>query len=230
MILLYLLAAACVAVSLVTAMLRNRGLEKGRLACKLTASMLFCLIAFLAATMRETQLSARAALMLAALLLGLIGDILLGLDHFVQDNCQTFIFIVGGVPFFLGHVLYIWLLLLGEPLEPRRLLLLPLMPLLFLLLQRLKVVSLDKLLLPLMAYGLVLGAMMLSTLNLALRGGALGRLMLFPGILFAVSDTSLFLGKFGKEKLERVRPVFAYTVMLPYYAAQALFAMAIVYL
>jgi hypothetical protein len=72
--------------------------------------------------------------------------------------------------------------------------------------------------------------MMISTLNLALRGGLLGYLMICPGVLFAVSDVSLFLHKFGGARLQKWLPVFSYTVMLPYYAAQALFALSVLYL
>ena len=225
-----LLSVASVAVSILAALLRNRGREKGRLLAKLAASLLFCGIACLAACARAAPMNSYAALMLAALTLGLIGDVLLGLDRLAAENCQNFLFLVGGTPFFLGHILYISLLLSYAPLRPGLLLILPLVPLFFLLLQRLKVVRLGKLLVPLLIYGLVLGGMMLSTLNVALLGGALGRLMLLPGILFTISDTSLFLQKFGKEKLGRALPALAYSVMLPYYGAQCLFAMSVAYL
>jgi len=76
----------------------------------------------------------------------------------------------------------------------------------------------------------VLGAMMLATFNLAAQGGQLGRWMWFPGVLFTVSDASLFLERFGRGPLRKLKPAFSYTVMLPYYAAQGIFALAVAWL
>ncbi|MDR2752677.1 MAG: lysoplasmalogenase family protein, partial [Oscillospiraceae bacterium] len=111
MIILYLLACACLAMAFVTAVLRNKKSEKWRFITKLIASVLFCVIAFLAVVRREAPMNYRTTLMLTALVLGFVGDVLLGLDAFVQENCQSFLFLVGGLPFFIGHILYIVLLL-----------------------------------------------------------------------------------------------------------------------
>jgi len=225
---LYILAAACVAVSVPTAVLRHLGHEKSRLVAKLTASILFCMVAFLAAARRENPMNFQATLMLAALVMGLMGDIVLGVDKFVPKEGRGYILLIGGIPFFFGHVAYIALLASYGELNPRLLLIVPVLPLLFLLMH--KSFGLGKMLIPLLAYALVLSAMMVFTFNVALQGGPLGRLMILPGILFTISDTSLFLNKYGAEKLKRFVPAFAYTVAIPYFSAQALFALSVTYL
>ncbi|MDR3314686.1 MAG: lysoplasmalogenase [Oscillospiraceae bacterium] len=232
---LYIMGATCVVIACLTAILRNRKSERGRLTTKLLASLLFCTIGLVAAALRE-QMSITAALLLGALLLGLLGDVLLGLDHFVAKDLQPFLFLLGGAPFFLGHVLYIVLLLLTTPLNPWLLLVLPLVPLLFLALHKTKIVDFGNNLLPLLAYGTVLSAMVMCTLNIAKLGASLpqgedlSRLMLLPGILFVISDTTLFLNKFGGVRTRKWIPVFSFGIMLPYYTAQSLFALAVRYI
>ena len=225
---LYILAAACVAVSVPTAVLRHKGRERGRIVAKLTASVLFCLVAFWAAALREVPMNFQATLMLAGLVLGLMGDIVLGVDKFVPKEHRGYILLIGGIPFFIGHVAYIALLASYGELNPWLLLIVPLLPLLFLLMH--KSLNFGKMFIPSLLYALVLSAMMVFTFNVALQGGPLGRLMILPGLFFTISDTSLFLNKFGAEKLGRFVPVFTYTVPIFYFSAQALFALSLRYL
>ncbi|MCL1951330.1 MAG: lysoplasmalogenase [Oscillospiraceae bacterium] len=227
MTVLYLLAALSVAVSAATATLGNQGRHRERFVCKMVSSLLFCLVAFWAAVGRAQPMNLRAALMLGALVLGLVGDIVLGLDRFVAREYRPFVFVLGGAPFFFGHLLYTALLLSYGNIQWHLVAVLPIVPMFFLLLNRFRLIQLDKLMLPLALYGLVLGAMMLATFNLAAQGGELGRWMWFPGVLFTVSDASLFLHRFGRGPLEKLRPAFSYAVMLPYYAAQGIFALTV---
>jgi len=227
MTVLYVLAGASVAVSAATAALGNKKKIRERFLCKMDSSLLFCLVAFWAAVERDKPMNLQAALMLGALVLGLVGDIVLGLDIFVTEEFRGYVFLLGGVPFFLGHLLYIALLLSYGGIQWHLVAVLPIMPMLFLLLNRFKLIKLDKMMIPLMIYGLVLGAMMLATFNLAAQGGELGRWMWYPGILFTISDGSLFLKSYGQGPLEKMKPAFAYTVMLPYYAAQGIFALTV---
>ncbi|MDR1928162.1 MAG: lysoplasmalogenase [Oscillospiraceae bacterium] len=226
MTVLYALGIACVCASVATAYCRNKKLEKAQLSLKLTASMLFCVTGVHAAALRESM-NARAALLLIALLLGLLGDVLLGLDYFLKKEHIAFIFLLGGGSFFFGHLLYVLLLLPLGGFHPWLLALLPFVPLLFLALQRCRILDLGKNLIPLMAYGLMLGAMLLSTLNLALQGGTLGRWMIFPGIFFVISDLSLFLSKFGNQRITPLQNALSYMIMLPYFSAQAIFAVTV---
>ena len=226
---LYIPAGASVALAAVTAFLRNRGMERGRFVTKMLASLLFCLTAFWAAASRE-DLNIRVILMLGGLTLGLVGDIVLGLNLFVGKENQRYVFVLGGTPFFLGHLLYISLLLSYGNIQWHLVALLPIVPMFFLLLNKFGLLKLEKLLLPLVMYGLVLGAMMLATFNLAAQGGRLGHWMLFPGVLFTISDASLFMSKFGEGPLKRLTRLFSYTSMLSYYAAQGIFALAVAWL
>ena len=223
----YILAGVCVAVSAVTAALRNKGLEKGRFVTKMISSMLFCLAAFWVAALRDRPMNIQTALMLGALVLGMVGDIVLGLDMFVEENARKYVFLLGGAPFFLGHLLYIALLLSYGNIQWHLVAVLPIVPMLFLLFNRFKLIKLDKMMIPMAIYGLVLGAMMLATFNLAVQGGELGRWMWYPGVLFTISDGSLFLNSFGQGPLKKLKPVFSYTVMIPYYAAQGIFALTV---
>ncbi|MCL2301440.1 MAG: lysoplasmalogenase [Firmicutes bacterium] len=227
MTVLYILAGACVAVSAVTATLGNKNKIKGRFVCKMVSSLLFCLVAFLAAAGREAPMNIQTALMLGALVLGLVGDIVLGLDMFIAEEHRGFVFLLGGTPFFLGHLLYIVLLLSYGNIQWHLVAVLPAVPMFFLLLNRFGLIKLDKMMIPLSLYGLVLGAMMLATFNLATQGGELGRWMWYPGILFTISDGSLFLRTYGEGPLKKMNSVFSYTVMLPYYAAQGIFALTV---
>jgi len=226
---LYIMAGACVAASVVTAILRNKGMEKGRFVTKMMSSMLFCLTAFLAAASRG-EMNAQAALMLGALVLGMVGDIVLGLDLFAEEKYRKFVFVLGGAPFFLGHLLYIALLLSYGNIQWHLIAVLPIVPMFFLLLGRFGLLKLERLMVPLALYGLVLGAMMLATFNLAAQGGQLGRWMWYPGVLFTVSDASLLMERFGCGPLKKLKPAFSYTVMVPYYAAQGIFALAVAWL
>lgn len=225
---LYILAAACIAVSVPTAVLRHLKMEKSRMVAKLAASILFCLTAFLAAAQRTEAMNIQATLMLAGLVLGLMGDVVLGVDKFVPKDGRGYILIIGGVPFFFGHVAYIALLLSYGNFNLWLLLLLPILPLLFLFFN--KLFPLGDMLAPMLLYALVLGGMMMLTLNLALQGGPLGRLMILPGILFAISDSCLFIGKYGIQKFPRLQPLLCYMVAIPYFSAQALFALTVSYL
>jgi len=232
----YILAVACVCVSLLTAILRVMDHRRQSFATKCVACVLFMLTAAFAAGQQAQPMDTPAKLMLAGLALGFVGDVFLGLAPLVPKEKNGLFSALGGVPFFVGHFFFVAALLPGIPLRWPLLLLLPLLPALFLLLQKANVFDLGKRLIPIMIYGLVLGAMMLASINYAahIADGPLGELpigllMWLSGILFAVSDTSLFLRGFGKEKLARFVPVFEFTVMLPYFAAQAIFALAVAY-
>jgi uncharacterized membrane protein YhhN len=216
-------------VSLVTAIFRNFHKERGRLASKLTASLLFCAIGLVAATMR-TDFNVRAAWLLAALLLGGLGDVLLGLDHFVVPERQSFLFLIGGAPFFIGHIIYVVLLLSYGSFSPFLFLLIPFVPLLFLSLHLGKVFDLGRSLPFLLLYGTMLSVMLLSTFAVATQGGNIGKLMIFPGILFTISDTALFLNRFGSKRASKIEPALSFLIMLPYYAAQSLFAISVLYI
>ncbi|MDR1733773.1 MAG: lysoplasmalogenase [Oscillospiraceae bacterium] len=225
------LSAVCFLLAALTGVFRAKGMEKMRILFKTLASMMFCAVGFVALMGREVpQVSVRAVLLLVALLLGLVGDIFLGIDGFIHRDVVNFFFLLGGAPFLFGHIVYVGILLSIGTFEPAYLCILAVLPVLFLLLHYFKVWNLHSNLPPLLCYALVLSAMVMGTLNLARQGGTLGQLMIAPGILFAISDTSLFLGKFGTERIRRLKPLLSFMIMLTYYSAQCLFAISIRYI
>jgi len=227
----YILALGCAIMAIPTAALSGTNSNKIktlRLTSKMIAATLFLSAGVVAATQRSEPASTAVIIMLIGLALGWLGDLLLGLDPFVRKELKNVMLISGGVPFFLGHVAYIVVL---ANLQPLNLWLLPLMlvlPILIFTLHR--VFDLGKLLVPFLAYSLILGAMMMFTLNVAMLGGPLGRLMIFPGVLFAISDSCLFLGKNIREKRQRPVKSLHFACLIPYFTAQALFAASIAYL
>ncbi|MCL2107646.1 MAG: lysoplasmalogenase [Oscillospiraceae bacterium] len=227
---LWIPAISCMTLALITAIFRDKGMERARLVAKTLASLSFCALGLLAAGRREGGMSSGIILLLSALALGMLGDVLLALDKFIQPEARTLTFILGGTPFFVGHIFYIAVLLPAAPLDPWLLLFLPAVPLLFAGLNYGKLLVPGKAFVPLLIYGLMLGGMVMATLNTAKQGGALGRLMWAPGILFAVSDSALFIDQFGGEKTKKLRHVYPYLIMLTYYSAQMLFAVSAMYL
>jgi len=235
----YILAATCVALALAISILRVLGYRRTGFALKCVAAALFLLTAALAAGHRAAPLGYPAMFMIVGLAFGSIGDVFLGLAPLVAKEKYTLYSALGGVPFFIGHFFFIAALLIGVPLRWPLLFLLPLLPLLYLLLDKVKIIHLGKKIYPIMGYGLVLGAMMLASVNYAahvaagtglpMEGTPLGILLWFSGILFAVSDTSLFLRNFGNESIQRRANGFEFAVMLPYFSAQAIFALAVAY-
>jgi len=192
------------------------------------AATLFLTAGFVAATQRSEAWSTAVTVMLIGLGLGWLGDLLLGLDPFVRPELKNKILISGGIPFFLGHVAYIVVLAAIAPLNLLLLPLLLLLPILILIMHR--VFDLEKMLLPFLGYSLMLGAMMMFTINIAMLGGPLGRLMILPGVLFAISDSVLFLNKKIREKRGQSMPSLHFACLIPYFTAQALFAVSVAYM
>jgi len=233
----YLLAIACVLTSLVVAILRSFDHYRWGLAAKCVASTLFCLTAVAAMGQRSLPANGAAMRILIGLALGLVGDVFLGLAPLVSKKMNLVCSGLGGAAFFTGHIFYIRALLMGVPMRWPLLVLLPVVPLLFLVLYKTRIFNPGKRIIPIFGYGVVLGAMMVAALNYALNmvGGPLGNLpiallMWVPGVLFAISDTSLFLRTFATEKIERFPVPLDFAVMLPYFSAQAIFALLVAYI
>jgi len=224
----YILALGCAIMAVPTAALSATRHKGFRLASKMIAASLFLAAGILGAMQRSGPWSSAITIMLVGLALGWLGDLLLGLDPFVPDKRKNMVLISGGIPFFLGHVAYIVVLATITPLNLWLLPLLLLLPILIFIMHR--VFDLEKMLVPFLLYSLMLGAMMMFTLNVAIEvGGPLGRLMILPGVLFAISDSCLFLGKNLREKYGRPFPSMHFACLIPYFGAQALFAVSVAY-
>ncbi|MCL2532287.1 MAG: lysoplasmalogenase [Oscillospiraceae bacterium] len=225
----YILALGCALMAIPTAALSSTPHKVPRLICKMIAASLFLAAGFVAAAQRTGPADAAITIMLVGLGLGWLGDLLLGFDPFVRPENKNKVLVSGGIPFFLGHVAYIIVLATITPLNLWLLPLLLVLPLLILIMHR--VFDLEKMLVPFLGYSLMLGAMMMFTLNVAIEvGGPLGRLMILPGVLFAVSDSVLFLNKKIREKRGQAMPVLHFVCLIPYFSAQALFALSIAYM
>jgi len=234
-----ILAAICVALSLTISTLRVLGHRRLGFALKCLAAALFLLTAALGAGQRAQPLGHPAIFMIVGLAFGSIGDVFLGLAPLVAKEKYSLYSTLGGIPFFIGHFFFIAALMIGVPLRWPLLLLLPLLPVLYMLLNKMKIIDLGKKIIPIMGYGLILGAMMLASINYAahaaagaglpMAGTPVGILLWFSGILFAVSDTSLFLRNFGNKNIQRRAQGLEFAVMLPYFSAQAIFALAVAY-
>jgi len=233
----YILALACILMSLAVATLRAFDHYRWGFAAKCVASTLFCLTAVAALGQRIAPTNGAATRIFIGLALGMVGDVLLGLAPLLSKKMNFACSGLGGAAFFVGHIFYIHALLIGVAVHWPFLVLLPVIPLLFIVLYKTKTFDPGKRIIPIFGYGIVLGIMMVAALNYALNmaDGPLGNLpiallMWVPGILFAISDTSLFLRGFGAKKLDRFAVHFDFAVMLPYFSAQAIFALLVAYI
>ena len=193
---------------------------------KAFASMFFCLAGVAGAAQRE-RLNWQAAAVLFGFCLACLGDVLLTIEPVLEDPARTkgYAFVMGAVPFFLAHVLNLVVLLSRGERTPWLLPLAVLLPALYAILWKCKVLNFGKAGGPLLIYALLLGALILAA---ARTDGALRWLALPAACLLAFSDTALFLFTFGPKK-ERPDRGFYWLVMCPYYLAQALMACAVVF-
>jgi uncharacterized membrane protein YhhN len=223
--------ALSVAVILARILFFRESDKKSGFIAKLVASVAFCLSGTAAAFVaRGIGGSHAAALMLTALVAALVGDVLLAMPSFVKDEFKNLFSALGGAAFLSGHVLYIIVFLTTAT---PRLYLLPVaaaVPLAYAVLIRTKVLQPKKNAVPVVAYGAVLGLLIFAAAGLAAAGTALGYFVLPAAVLFALSDTSLFFYNFGNKPFAKSKTAVGYLILLPYYAAQALFAAAILFL
>lgn len=194
-----------------------------KLAFKAAASLLFVAGGVIAAL---NSPGVYGGMILAALVLGALGDVFLSMYAILPRRAGIFN-IVGGACFFAGHILYL-VLFLGEAklFWP----LLAVAALFFAIaLAFKKGISRafgKKLLLPVALYALVLGLLLVSTLNLVLaKPGEAGVLRLFASLLFIGSDIALLTQNAAESiKLKRIS---AYAVMSLYYTAQWIFILTV---
>ncbi|MDR1905837.1 MAG: lysoplasmalogenase [Clostridiales bacterium] len=200
------------------------------LAFKTFASLCFCFAGVFAAL--EHGIDMRVALILAAFLMALTGDILLALPPYLKEDYVKFISGIGGAAFVFGHILYIVAFAVSAEFMFYLLPAVLLIPTVFaVLIKTGKLKPEKKAALPIICYGLILGAMATTTLNLVLKTTVSGYTAFAAALLFVLSDTALFFFNFGSDKIKSLHgKLFTYFVMVPYFAAQALFAVTILYL
>jgi len=200
----------------------------GGFACKVFSSMFFCLAGVAGAAARE-RLNWQAAALLLGFCLACLGDIMLAIGPVLDapEKNGEYANIMGAVPFFLAHALNLAVLLSKGEMNPWLLLLSPVLPAVYAIAWKRKVLDFGKQGAPLLLYALVLGALAPAA---AMTRGALLWLALPASCLFVLSDTSLFLFNYGPKR-EQGRPGtgFSWLVMFPYYLAQALMACAVAF-
>lgn len=227
MIAIYILSALSVILGTLSGYFNIRKNATRRIFFKGLASLLFLAVALIALFIKGSSIY--SILVLGALILGTIGDLYLCMnENIALKEKTTNLFLIGGACFFGGHVLFGVVYLVSVPFE------LYLIPCLFVLPALLgvallvgkKKISLGKFVPFGFAYGFILNLMLVVTINAFIHNynNAFGILSLVAGILFVVSDGSLFFKEFSHLK---GNPILIYVVLVTYYVAQCLFACSI---
>ena len=218
------LSAACGAAA---ALCQVLGRWLGKFICKTTASVLFCMTAVLA--LGQSGNWQGACPVLAALVLGLVGDICLACPPLTgQGGAPRKVWLAFGlVAFGLGHLVYLGMFLarLGWALWP--VLTAPVMPAVLWGLIRLGFCRPEPAAITVgtYLYAAVVSAMAGAAVACALAGAGEG-LWTAAALLFVVSDSLLTRDTFpvGRHRLDVCLP---FGVLLCYFAAQNLFALSI---
>jgi uncharacterized membrane protein YhhN len=167
-----------------------------------------------------------SALILTSLVIALAGDIILTMPNYSRQEYSNLFQTVGGVAFLLGHLLYIAAFFLNSKFFFYLLPVVFLLPLIYCILIKTKIMSPGKNVAYILAYSLVLGVLLLSVVNNLMMRSNFSYIIFVAALLFILSDTSLFIYVYGKESLGSGFTA-NYLILLPYYIAQALFALSI---
>lgn len=226
------LCAASMVCGLLVSYYYEKGRHQQRFVCKLLGSLLFFAAALVALALRA-EAGRSVVWMMAAFLLGLVGDVLLALPAFLQEKYHSFFYMLGGGSFLLGHALFAAAFMQAGGFRFALLLLCPAVAALYLVLMALGAMRPAGMTAPVLGYGLALGVMLSGAAGLAAAGAPAGGFALGGACLFILSDTALFLFDYPGPGLQKARGALRfldYALMLAYYAAQGLFAMAVLYL
>ena len=227
MIAIYILSALSIILGTLSGYFNLRKNPTRRIFFKGLAALLFLAVALIALYIKGSSLY--SVLVLGALILGTIGDLYLCLNENIAiKEKATNLFLIGGACFFGGHILFSVVYLVSVPFS------LYLIPCVFVIPALLgvavlvgrKKITLGKYLPFAFAYGFILNLMLVVTINAFIHNynNAFGILSLVAGILFVISDGSLFFKEFSHLK---GNPVLIYVVLVTYYIAQCLFACSI---
>lgn len=227
MLFLYIAGGLSVMTALASGFFHVKEDASKRLVCKLIASLLFCAVGF-AALYIKGSFSAYGIFVMAALVLGLLGDIFLCMKGLAADNKVMFFNAIGFFCFMMGHIAFATIFL---SVVKFKLYILPVMLAGIVapgLLMLFKVLNARKLNIALLIYGAVIGVMVMAAVNIYANypGTTVGALSLTAAILFAVSDLTLSVREFGNFKN---KAPLIFIVLSTYYIAQCLFAITIVF-
>lgn len=225
MITCYVLTGICLIASLVTAMAYTNRRKYISPTAKLVASACFILIALFCNFTNDNS-GSYGMMIFAALVCGLVGDILLMVKEFFEGKDSVYFLVMGILAFAIGHIIYTArFIMLADHFRFWLLPILAITPILMITMMRLGMLKIGKLAPVMFAYSGILGMTFMATLNLVLdTHSQLSYLVLAASLSFLLSDAALCMDYFGHESLRRVTN---YVVMPFYFMAQVLFAFSI---
>ena len=210
------------------AVCQNRRRWLGRFLWKTCASVLFCMTALLA--LWSSGNWRLACPILAALVLGLVGDLCLAAPPLTgRDGLPRAAWLSCGLVFFgLGHLVYLGLFLARADWQLLGLLAAPVMPAVLYFLVRLGFCAPEPRAVTagMYVYAAVVSAMAGAAVVSALGGGS--PLWSAAALLFVFSDSALTRDTFPRGKLP-IDPCLPFVVLVCYFTAQNLFALSILY-
>lgn len=223
----YTLAGVCMVCAFVSAIAYANHRRFIAPTAKLLATVCFLLIALIC-NLKRPQSGSYGIMIFAALVCGLIGDILLMVKEFFADKDSEYFLITGVIFFALGHLIYTArFIMLASSFRYYLLPLLAVVPIGMLIATRMKLLKIGKFAPIMLTYGALLGMTFVSTLNLCIvTGGTLSQLVLSASLFFLISDTALCLNYYGPE---RIKAPSNYFVMIFYFLAQVLYAFSVLY-
>ncbi|MDR0696986.1 MAG: lysoplasmalogenase [Christensenellaceae bacterium] len=229
MIGLYITSALTLLAGTISSYLYSKQKHTLRLIFKSLASLLFCATGLLAILLSRT-FSVYSLGVMAALILGLVGDIFLCLDSLLpEEKSKMLMNGIGLLAFLAGHVFFIIIFMQKAPFKLQTLPIILIIPLLFLFAHKLRLINSPKsVVIPCLVYGMFLGLTVTSTVSLYLTERSLAHLIaLFAALLFTISDSTLVI-RFFSVSNERKNYILMYVVLFSYYMAQSLFAITII--
>lgn len=225
---IYCLCAITGVLSVLIVYLENKGVFALKYVLKTVASLCFVLIGVLC-LIKSDVFYGWKALVLTALILGMLGDIFLSSDNVVPDKKSLGLLNISGGAFFLvGHIIYVvWLMRFVDGFNLWLLFIVFGLPALIALLSVTGVFKTGKLLLPVMVYAAFLGLMLAAAVNtyIAMPEETVAAYIVSAGALFTFSDLMLAYYNFGHKEQTFIK----YAYMPAYYAAQILFALTILF-
>ena len=233
MVAAYVLAAFCMVFAFFKAFFGAKEQYYKEIACKSIASVLFVAVGILACAKAGGN-KPYGWLMLGGAVLGLIGDLFLGVDDITESKqSKDFVSYLGVIFFFLGHVSYICAFSMLDNHVPWIIAFAVILPIAYVLVGKKFTRVFDNKArgIFMIIYFLALGANVALAIShaAAMGGGVMPALMIAGSVLFALSDSLLGISSFAKGNF-LPKSVSGYAVILTYYPAQLLLMLSIFFM
>lgn len=227
---LFFIMAVTILLSFLTVTLQVKQFHAFRFISKCVASLGFMTMGILALSLQKTLETWHFAV-IAALLLGLMGDVFLGTKDLIKEKHKDPLMLSGLLFFLFGHIVFIivFFILAGDFFY-WMISLLVIFPIAIFTLIKLKIINPKNAVVPILAYSLIIGAMAVFSLNyfIVSSGSARGIVVFIGALLFCLSDTLLTFFNFREFKQEKSKYILSYIYLPAYYTAQTLFVLAMV--